>query len=145
MALTSQFDLQDEIASLMDRVFEAPFFNESPLSRLALSAPPLDLYQKNGSYVIELAVPGYDAKEINAEVNASTVTITGSRAETAEKKEAKYYRKEMRKGAFSRTVTLPQDIDPEKVQAKVEKGVLTVTLTPLKPIAAKRVAIQGEA
>lgn len=140
-------DLQSEFQTLVDRMFgEFPFFAEMQPRWTALTAvPAMDLYEKDGKYLLELAVPGYDPGEINAEINAGTVTITGSHAETSEKKDAKYYRKELRKGAFSRTVTLPQDIDPDKVDAKVEKGVLTLTLSPLKPIAAKKIAIKGTA
>lgn len=146
MALLEQTkDLQSDFAALVDRMFgEFPFFTElQPRWTALTTGPAMDLYEKNGNYILELAVPGYEPKEINAEVNAGTVTITGAHAETTEKKDAKFYRKEIRKGAFTRTVTLPQDIDAEHVEAKVEKGVLTLTLSPLKPIAAKKIAIRG--
>lgn len=137
-------DLQSEFQALVDRMFgEFPFFTEiQPRLPAFTAVPAMDLYEKDGKYVLELAVPGYEPKDINAEVNAGTVTVTGTHAEASEKKDAKFYRKEIRKGAFARTVTLPQDIDAEKVDAKVEKGVLTLTLTPLKPIAAKKIAIK---
>lgn len=140
-------DLQSEFQTLVDRMFgEFPFFTDiQPRMTAFTAAPAMDLYEQNGKYVLELAVPGYDPKEINAEVNAGTVTVTGSRTEATEKKEARFLRKEIRKGTFTRTVTLPQDIDPEKVDANVEKGVLTLTLTPLKPISAKKIAIKGAA
>lgn len=136
-----------DFQSLVDRMFdELPFFPEWTAPRITglSSAPPMDLYEKDGKYIIELAIPGYDAKEINAEVNAGTITITGAHTEKSEKQTAKFYRKELRRGSFTRTITLPQDVDPEKVEAKVEKGVLTLSLLPLKPIAAKKIAIKGE-
>lgn len=145
MALLEQTrDLQSDFQTLVDRMFsEFPFFTEvQPRLAAFTTTPAMDLYEKDGKYFLELAVPGYEPKEINAEVNAATVTITGSHTDTTEKKEAKFHRKEIRKGTFTRTVTLPQDIDTEKVDAKVEKGVLTLTLTPLKPIAAKKIAIK---
>jgi HSP20 family protein len=141
MTLLGTTDFQ----TLVDRMFdELPFFPEGTASRLTgvTSGPAMDLYEKDGRYVVELAVPGYDAKEIHAEVNAGTLTISGVHADTSEKKTAKFYRKEMHRGSFTRTVTLPQDIDADSVEAKVEKGVLTLTLAPLKPIAAKKIAIK---
>lgn len=146
MALLEQTkDLQSEFQALVDRMFgEFPFFTElAPRLTSFASGPAMDLYEKDGKYVLELAVPGYEPKEISAEVNAGTITVTGAHAESTEKKDAKFYRKEIRKGSFTRTVTLPQDIDAEKVDAKVEKGVLTLTLSPLKPIAAKKISIKG--
>lgn len=138
-------DFQSEFQALVDRMFgELPFFTEFQPRLSAFTAmPAMDLYEQDGKYVLELAVPGYEPKDIHAEVNAGTVTVTGTHAETIDKKDAKFYRKEIRKGTFTRTVTLPQDIDAEKVDAKVEKGVLTLTLAPLKPIAAKKIAIKG--
>lgn len=148
MALLEQTrDLQSEFQSLVDRFFgDFPFFTEvQPRLAALANVPAMDLYEKDGNYILELAVPGYEPGEIHAEVNAGTVTVTGSHVESTEKKDAKIYRKEIRKGSFARTVTLPQDIDAEKVDAKVEKGVLTLTLTPLKPIAAKKIEIKGAA
>lgn len=147
MQKTLDKNLQSEFQTLVDRVFgEFPFFTETQPHWFAPTATPaMDLYENDGNYVLELAVPGYEPKEIAAEVNAGTVTITGSHSEKTEKKDAKFYRKEIRKGSFTRTVTLPQDIDAEKVNAKVEKGVLTLTLAPLKPIAAKKIAIKDGA
>lgn len=141
MTLLAKTDFQ----SLVDTMFdELPFFPELS-TRVAGTAalPAMDVYEKDGKYVIELAVPGYDAKEINAEVNAGTITVSGVHAENTEKKTAKFYRKEMLKGSFKRTVTLPQEVDPEKVEAKVTNGVLSLTLAPMTPIAAKKISIKG--
>ena len=137
-----------DVQALVDRMFDElptllPEWTTQRLNTIG-AAPAMDLYEKNGKYVIELAVPGYDAREINAEVNAGTITITGTHSDTSEKQDAKFYRKEMRRGSFTRTVTLPQDVDPDKVDARVEKGVLKLMLSPLKAIASKRIAIKGE-
>lgn len=131
-----------DIQSLVDRLFDdLPTFPELSIQRFN-GIPAMDVYEKDGKYIVELAVPGYQAKEIHAEVNAGQLTITGSHSENTEKKTAKFYRKEMYRGSFTRTIALPQDIDSDKVEAKVEKGVLELTLVPLKPIAAKKISIK---
>jgi HSP20 family protein len=139
-----QQDIPSDFQALVDRMFgDFPFVTEMQ-TRLApfTSAPPLDVYEKNGKYLLDLAVPGYEPDEINIEVNGNAVTVSGSHSETSEKKDAKYHRKEIRKGSFTRVVTLPQDIDVNNVEASIDKGVLTITLTPLKPIEPKKVLVK---
>jgi|SRR5579871_3065052 len=126
-----------------DRMFDSFFDWQLPAARFGYAAAPLDLYEKDGKYVIEMAAPGYDPKEINVEVTGGTVTVSGEHAEKSEKQDVRYYRREMRHGSFSRTVTLPQDLDAEEVTATIDKGVLKVTLTPVKAILPKRIAVKS--
>jgi len=130
-------------AALLDRMFDTFFDFSLPVPRFAYAATPLDLYEKDGKFFLEIAVPGYDPKEINVEVSGGTVTVSGEHAEKSEKSDARYHRREMRRGAFSRTVTLPQDLDANAVSAKMDKGVLRVELIPLKPIAPKKVEVKS--
>ncbi len=128
--------------ALLDEMFE-PFLN-LPFPRFTYTgATPLDLYEQDGKYVLEIAVPGYDPKEINVEVSGNTVSISGWHTEKAEKKELRYHRREMRQGSFSRTVTLPQDLDADAVYAKVDKGILKVELTPTKPMSPHKIEVKS--
>jgi HSP20 family protein len=132
---------RDGDLALLDEMFE-PFF-EYTLPRLSYAgAAPLDLYEEDGKYVVELSAPGYDPKEINVEVSGNTVTVSGSHTEKTEKRGVRYHRREMRHGTFSRTVALPQDLDANTVEAKVDKGILKVTLTPVKPLTPKKIEVK---
>lgn len=139
-------DLTSEFDALLNRAFaDFPFLPEFQFPRTApAGTPALDVFEKDGKYLLELAVPGYEPKDINIEINGATVTVAGNRKDSEEKKAARYYRREVRTGSFMRTVTLPQDLDADKVDALLNKGVLTLTLTPTKPIAPKKIAIKGE-
>lgn len=139
-------DLTSEFDALVNRAFaDFPFLSEFQLPHVpSYVTPPLDVYEKDGKYLLELAVPGYDVKDINVEINGGTVTVYGNRKESTEKKADRYYRREAHTGAFMRSVTLPQDLEADTVDAVLAKGVLTLTLTPTKPIAAKKIAIKGE-
>lgn len=128
--------------ALLDEVFE-PFLDFSFPRLRYTGATPLDLYEQNGKYVLEIAVPGYDPKEINVEVSGNAVSIFGRHAEKAEKKELRYHRREMRQGSFSRTITLPQDLDTDAVDAKMDKGILKVQLTPTKPMIPHRIEVKS--
>lgn len=148
MPLLDTRETASDFQALVDRMFsEFPVLTEFSLPRLTSYGtwPAFDLYEKDGKYFMECAVPGYDARDINVEVSGSTVTINGTHAESTEKKEVKYHRREMRRGTFSRSVTLPQDIDPDQVEATVDNGVLTVSLTPLKAIEPKKILVKAKA
>lgn len=133
----------DSDLALIDRMFDSFFDWQLPAPRFAYAAAPLDLYEKDGTYVIEMAAPGFEPKEINVEVRGGTVTVSGEHTEKSEKKDVRYHRREMRQGAFSRTVTLPQDLDANTVSATMDKGVLKVELTPVKPIAPKKIEVKN--
>ncbi len=128
-------------ATLLDQVLDN--FLEWPSTRLApFSTAPLDLYEKEGLYVLEMSVPGYDSKDVNVEINGSTVTVSGQRTEKSEKKDVRYHRREIRSGSFSRTIVLPQDLDANHVVATIDKGVLKVELTPVKPLTPKKIEVK---
>ena len=107
-----------------------------------VGATPLDLYEKDGKYVVELAAPGFEPRDINVEVSGNTVSLSGVHSERSDTKDARYHRREIRGGSFSRTVTLPQDLDANAVKASIEKGILKVELTPIKPLMPKRIEVK---
>jgi HSP20 family protein len=132
------------LETIVDRFFsEFPFGIDIQLPRLTAPLPPLDVYENAGTYVVELAVPGYLPKDIKVEVTGSTLTIYGAYVINDDKAQAKYHHREIRRGSFQRTVTLPQELNPEAVTAKVENGFLIVTLAPKTPIAAKAIPVLG--
>jgi HSP20 family protein len=142
MALLQTRDNGSDLA-MLDRIFDSFFDWQLPAPRFGYAPVPLDLYEKDGKYVLEMAVPGFEPKEINVEVTGATVTVTGEHTEKTEKKDVRFHRRELRQGSFSRTVTLPQDLDADAVFATIDKGVLKLELTPAKPISPKKIVVKG--
>lgn len=124
-------------ASDLDR-----FFGEALLPFVAQGyAPAVDMYQDNDNLVVETSLPGIDAERIDISVENDVLTISG---ETEEKKEVKrehYYRKEMRCGAFSRSVILPFAVKGDMASAEYEKGVLRVILPKAEEAKQKKIAV----
>jgi HSP20 family protein len=143
MAVLEKKEFDQQFEALFGRMFsEFPSFDfHAP--RFTPMRPALDLYEENGKYVLQLVVPGYEPKDIKVEVTGFTVTIQGFHAYAGESRPHRYYYREIPRGSFTRTVTLPQDLDPERVDAKVEKGILTIALWPMKPIALKKVEVKA--
>jgi HSP20 family protein len=109
----------------------------------SVTLPALDLYEKDGKYVAEVSVPGYKTDDINVEVNGHVLTISGKYGESTDTRDAKYHRREIRRGSFSRSVSLPQELDQNSVTAKVDRGILKVIAAPAKPIENKKIPISG--
>ena len=136
----TDFDVQ----KMLDRFLaEAPFLREFPFARLPFVTPFCDVYEKDGKFFVELSAPGFDAKDISVEVTGATVTVTGHFPEVAEKANLKYLKRQIPRGSFTRTVTLPQDIDAKLVEATMRNGLLTLSLVPIKPIVPQKIAIKS--
>jgi HSP20 family protein len=136
----TEFDVQ----KMLDRFLaEAPLLREFSFPRVSFLTPFCDVYEKDGKYFVELSAPGYDAKDISVEVTGATVTVNGHFPETVETKNVKYFKRQIPRGMFTRTVTLPQDIDAKLVEATMHNGLLTLALTPIKAIVPQKIAIKS--
>jgi HSP20 family protein len=146
----------------MDRVFEdfTRGFGRVPMSRglfdvepmlryessVGLSAPAVDVVEKETEFQITAELPGLDEKEIEVNVADDVLSIRGEKKEEREEKAKNYHLSERRYGSFQRTFQLPSGIDAEKIAASFQKGVLTVTLpkTPEAQKKEKKIAIQAK-
>jgi HSP20 family protein len=144
MTLLQHHETEFDVQKMLDRFLpDAPFLRDFPFPRMSFLTPFCDVYEKDGKYFVELSAPGYDAKDISIEVTGATVTVNGQFVELPEHKNLKYYKRQIPRGTFTRTVTLPQDIDPQFVDATMHNGLLTLALTPVKPIVPKKIAINS--
>lgn len=102
-------------------------FSQSPVTRSSFGdfSPALDIEEKEGAYLVTVDLPGIKKDDIKIDFHDSVLTIAGERARV-EKGEGKY--KERTYGKFTRSFTLPNAVDAEKIEAKFEDGVLHMTL-----------------
>jgi HSP20 family protein len=103
--------------------------------------PAVNLYETDGAYTLECAVPGYSKDDVTVEVRGDQVILSGSyeHEKTDEKKH--FTRKEIRQASFTRMIALPQEVDPDQVSAKLENGMLKVKLHPTKAIKSKTIPV----
>ena len=135
-----------EIDTLFERLwndFMAPSFPVRFETAPALYTPAVDLYEKDGTFVVEMSVPGYKREDIDVEVNGTLLTISGKYGDTKTEEGAKYHYRQIRRGVFTRTITLPQEIEQSAVKATIENGILKVTAKPAKPISSKKIEVTG--
>jgi len=93
--------------------------------------------------MLDVALPGLDKKDITIEVEGNCLTISGTYAAEKEEdeKNKRYHYREVRRGSFSRAVTFPEDIDPDKVVATFDRGMLKIEIPSLRPAPKQKVAI----
>lgn len=113
----------------MNRLFEESFIGPR-FEFFSSRTFPLDVYETpdRQHYVVEAALPGYkpDDMQITAEGDTLTIRVTKKGEEKVEK--GNYVRREFYAGEMSRSVTLPTSIDPNKVDASYENGILSIRL-----------------
>jgi len=124
----------------LSRFFEEEFVPMIP--SIKFTEPAIDVYEEDNNIVVEAEVPGMDPKDIDIEIENNTLRISGKSEKKEEVKEKNYYRKEMRKGAFERVITLPTEVDEEKVEATMQDGILKIVLPKKRPSASKKIEIK---
>jgi HSP20 family protein len=117
--------LQDQMNDLFGR-----FFEDWPLSSVerGLGWLPVDLAEDDEQFTVKAELPGLSSDDIDLSVVGDTLTISGNKKVEKEDEGRNYYHVERRYGTFRRGVRLPSTVDGEKVQARYNNGVLTVTL-----------------
>lgn len=105
--------------------------------------PAIDVYEKDGNFVVECALPGLKKEDVEIEVDENSLTISAKHKEEKVDENARYHYRELRRGAFSRRLTFPHEIDPDKVTADYADGMVKITLPASKVHQAKKVAIKG--
>lgn len=89
--------------------------------------PAINVGSTEDAVTVYLFAPGIDAKKLDISIQQNVLTISGER-EAAPDREATYYRQERFVGGFRRVISLPDDVDPEKVEASYRDGIVQVVV-----------------
>ena len=114
--------LQDELQRLLQT--PGSFFRE-PSARGVF--PPLNVFRGPDGLIVRAEIPGVEPGEVSVTTEGRRLTITGER-QAPQPNGGSYHRRERPYGKFSRTVTLPEDIDGARTTASLRNGVLTLTI-----------------
>ena len=94
----------------------------------SVTPPAVDVAETEKTYEITAELPGLDEKNIDVKVADGILTIKGEKQEEKEEKKKDYHLSERSYGMFQRSFRVPENVDPEKIEASFRKGVLAVTL-----------------
>lgn len=111
-------------STLVDKLF-----NDS-LARSGGSTfvPKVDILETEKAFELHVAAPGLSKEDFRIELNDNVLTVSGERRMKDEKKEKNFYSIETNYGAFSRSFTLPENVDSTKIAAKYNNGILELTI-----------------
>ena len=120
------------LTSLPD--FFNDFFDNGGIERISTKAPAINVIEEDNEYKIEVATPGMTKDDFKVHVNkdGNLVIEMEKKKEHEEKKDKKYIRKEFAYTRFHQTLILPENAEKDKIEAKVENGVLKVCIPKLQ-------------
>ncbi len=104
----------------------------------------IDIYQTPSEIVVESAIAGIKPEDLDINVSTDSITIKGERRREEEIKEENYFYQECYWGKFSRSVILPEEVDPESATVHFKNGILTVRLPKLNRKKTKKLKVKVE-
>jgi HSP20 family protein len=123
-----------EFDRLFDRLFDAPATTQRWI-------PAMDLTEAEDHYLLKADLPGMNENDVSIEVEHGVLTISGERKAEHERSEKGWHRIERSFGGFSRTLTLPEGIDPDALSAEFDRGVLSVRIPKPEQVKPRRITI----
>jgi HSP20 family protein len=105
-------------------------------------APPVDIAETENEIVVKAEVPGMSAEDLNVTIQGDLLTIQGEKKSETEEKGRNYHRVERTFGTFTRTITLPTEVEGDKVEATYENGVIELHLPKKEEARRKEIQIK---
>ena len=116
------------------------FFGE-PVTSLM---PLMNIEETKDAYRISIEVPGMEKDDIDIEVKDNVLTVSGEKKEEVKSEDSTFYRRERRFGKFSRSISLPNDINVDGIDAEYKNGVLTLTLPKTEEAKPKKITVKNK-
>ena len=140
---------------LLNNVMGTLFGSEADSGCSVCGTPDVDVKETKTEYTLEMELPGRTEKDVNIELDHGTLTISSVQEEkheeetpendSAVKEESTWLIRERRTDAFSRSFTLPDDVNTEGIAASFKNGVLTISIPRAEAALPKRIAIESAA
>jgi HSP20 family protein len=131
-------DVRREMLRLLDTVASDTFGDVR-----AGVFPPMNITQDDDNFYVRAEVPGIKPNEMSLSAVRNRVSLAGKREIEVEHERASYHRKERAEGFFNRTVTLPTEIDAERVDATYVDGILTLTLPKAEEAKPRQITVRS--
>ncbi len=129
----------------MDRLFDDALTRPFSLIRDGgRSSPAVDMYQTDNEVVVQAALPGIKADEVQINVTGDILTIKGETKHEEERQDKSWHIREHRWGAFERSVMLPTGVISDKAKADFENGILTITLPKSEEVKPKTITVKAK-
>ena len=111
------------------------FFDNEWMARANATAPAINVIENEKDYKVELAAPGMTKNDFKVSVDESNnlvICMEKKDEKKEEKKDGKYFRREFSYSKFQQTILLPENVEKDKISAKVEHGILSIEIPKMK-------------
>jgi HSP20 family protein len=139
----SRWDPWAELAAMQRDVQELFGRTSGPRRATATLVPPMDAYRTEDATVLHLEVPGFAPDQIDISYHRGVLTISGERATASDVHDDAWIRRERTSGRFTRSVGVSPDIDPSKIAASFDNGVLEVRIPHAPAEQPTRIPVSG--
>ncbi len=141
--------IDDQFGRLVENMFEdffapfTPFSSLSNLSQEGITSPRVNLVERDDAFEVEAELPGVRKEDVKVSIDNRRVTIEGeAKRETEQKEGENVVYSEHSTRRYARSFTLPTDVDDATAQAKLENGILMLTLPKKQSTQAKKLTVQ---
>lgn len=123
-----------------DRLFNTLFDRSQAQQRWV---PAMDLVEGDDHFLLRADLPGMGEDDVSIEVRDNALSVSGERKTEVEQRDKGWYRLERQFGRFSRSISLPEGVDPDGIEASFDKGVLEVRIPKPEQRKPRRIQIAG--
>lgn len=134
-------ELRRQFDTVYDRFFEPDFMPPASVFGKGKWGPKLDVSEGRKDIIVKAEVPGIEAKDLDISIDGRLLNIRGEKKQAQTEEDETYYRVERSYGYFNRTIELPAEVDPNKVDAGYKKGILKIKLRKTKSSETKRIKV----
>ena len=131
------------LRNAMDRMFDNFLMGPEEWTQQAGWGFPLDVSENEDEFLVKASLPGVKPDDLEITYNNNTLTIKGEVKAEEEREGDHYHLHERRYGTFSRSITLPTSVDPDKIKANYDSGILTLHIPKAEEARPKRIQIQS--
>lgn len=135
----TRYDLIDDVLTLKTMVDR--FFDGTSIAGKRADVPYVNVYEKDDDVIVQAIAPGVTSDDVNIQLTGNVITIGIKRREDYTNQA--YLRKERGFGTYTKSLRLPFYADPNKVEASMNNGILTVTLTKHESVKPRKIMINS--
>mgnify|MGYP000064842126 CR=1 FL=1 len=117
---------------------------DGPLSRFGgeFAEMPADVVEHDDEFVVSIDLPGYEKRDVDVRVSDHTLHVEADHEESVDETDERYLRRERRHESLRRSIKLPEEVDKEQVDARMNNGVLTITVPKAEIQEARKIEVQ---
>jgi HSP20 family protein len=131
----------EEMERMMDETFGRPMmWRRMPEEEIGWS-PTMEIYEKDNNYVVRMELPGVKPEDVDISMSGDTLTVKGARNPPEDVKDEAYQLCEVCYGSFTRSITLPEAVDSDKIEANYDNGVLNLRIPKAEQAKTKQIKL----